>query len=91
MVIKTRPKKVWAIAINLNGLWCKKPRRMTWKEELQEYYDRGGDLSVPDIGLVVEPCITSFASENKKDVEIFIQGATAMAKQVVNVAWIGTE
>jgi hypothetical protein len=75
----------------LNGLWCDKPKRLTWDAGLKEYYDASGDLSVRGIGLVTRGGLTTFASENKEEVKIFIAGAKTMAKQIMNVAWIGVK
>ena len=87
---KKTPDKIWAIGINLNGPWHNKPVRMTYHDDLDEWYDKSGNCSVSKLGLDDRRSgITTFASEDKKEVEVFIAGALALAKRVVNVAWIG--
>ena len=85
-----KKKPVWFIGINLNGMWRKTPYRGYWDEELQRWCDSSGSFDAKKIGLYSSKnsyCIT-FASHDKKDVEIFMQGAKALATLVQNVAWV---
>ena len=89
MVNKKLPKKVWGIGINLNGPWATKPFRLTYDDELDEWYDKAGNLSVKKLGVHRHYGIITFASESKHEVEIFIAGIKAASQTIINVAWIG--
>lgn len=77
-----RPNTIWAAALNLSGLWG--PVKMTWRNDLGEWYDRSGNFSAAKLGLQVKHGITTFASANQKEVKIWVSGVkTVMA----HLAW----
>jgi hypothetical protein len=82
------PEKVWMNGINLAGLWSPRPLRGTYEANLREWYWRG-NLSVSRLGLDVRQSgITTFASESKREVEIFTLGAWAVMRELQR--WSGT-
>jgi hypothetical protein len=89
MVNKKLPKKVWGIGINLNGPWAAKPFRLIYDYELDEWYDKAGDLGVKKLGVHRHYGVITFASESKHEVEIFIAGMKAASQTIINVAWMG--
>lgn len=78
--------KLWGTCVNLSGLYHKKPIRVYKDETLNTYYDRAGNFSIPGVGLNTSDYgVIYFASENKKDVEVFIAGAMDLQKKVSEV------
>lgn len=86
---KKIPDKIWGIGVNLNGAWCYEPVRLTYHDDLDEWYDKHGNLCVKKLGLDHNDShLTTFASVNKQEVEIFIAGAKAIVKAARNIAWM---
>lgn len=80
--------KIWGMAFNLYGLWGKKPVRLFKKDDLDTYYDKGGDLGISKTGFCSkQPECMEFGSKDKKDVSSFIDGA----QQALNVALTAVE
>ena len=72
------PRKAWAARLNLSGLWSAKPVRV-YRHSLfdpfetpYEYWDRSGDLCIPHLGVEKEEGWVSFSSEDRAEVEAFI-------------------
>jgi len=98
------PRKAWAACLNLSGLWANKPLRIhrranddfdVFSDEPQEttyeYWARDGNLRVVELGIyVLDGCIT-FASEDKKDVELFIQQVQKAQKLALNAVKVPTQ
>jgi len=70
-----KPKKLWVAWLNMGGgLHGNKPRRVTYMEDLDSYWDKTGDYDCRGAGLEINDSCASFASEDKEEVEIFIDG-----------------
>lgn len=67
-----KPKIIWAAAINLSGLWG--PFKMKLHEDQQIYYDRTGNFSVNDYGLMQTDGIVTYGSPSQKATEIWVSG-----------------
>jgi hypothetical protein len=91
--MKTKKKTAWAIGISVMGMWDKKPVRIEYSSfnetcsRQRFWWDKTGCFTVDKLGLVVKKGITTFASESKKDVELFILGVKAMSRRVNFLAW----
>lgn len=73
-------KPTWFNGLNLSGLWFRKPKRGYWDKNLHEWYDKSGDFSAEVLGLDMQHGHATFASESKKEVELWTLGIqTAMA------------
>jgi len=71
-----RPHKIiWAAAINLNGCWG--PNKMVYNEECETYYDKDGDFSVEDTGLIIRDSIITYANTEKAFVQLWIDAVIA--------------
>lgn len=73
-------KKVWANRVNLGGLYSKTPLPVYWDSDLKSYWDSEGDLdvkgSVSKFTVIRHNCYcVTVASPDKKDIEIWAQGA----------------
>ena len=80
---RTKPKVVWANAINLCGLWSDKPIRMSVYDWAYGWYNRKNDLDVHKLGVDDgRPGIITFASEKRSDVVLWTKGALAMAQRM---------
>ena len=83
-----KPKVVWATAVNRAGLWSSKPMRMALEIDpivpvsQRRWWDASGNFCVERLGLRQKIVITTFASENKHEVEIFIAGVRALADAI---------
>ena len=85
-----KKKSLWANSINLAGLYSKKPTQVFYNEDLEEYYDRGGNYSISGPGMITSESggVISFASESKEEVEIWTLGAkTAMTMMAEWCRW----
>ena len=65
---------LWANSVNLRGLYFKKPVKVTFCECLHNYWDTSGNYSIEDKGLIKSDGCVSFASDDKKEVEIWMEG-----------------
>jgi hypothetical protein len=69
-------KKLWAAKVNIGGGLCtEEPTHMVYSGEMGSYWDDEGDWDVRGPGLERHDGWACFASKNKREVEIFIQGA----------------
>ena len=85
---------VYCSAVNLSGLWSKKPLKMVYlDEETGTYWDRSGDFSCPGLGIQAQwgGGFISFASKNKREVEVWIYGVSASMHLLKNWASFGYE
>lgn len=76
MTAKKNP--LWAGMINLNGLYSGKPVKLNYNEEIKEWRDRDGNLTVKRKGMEVQSGYVIFASEDKKEVYCWIKGTEAV-------------
>ncbi len=81
--MKKLPKTIWVARVNLVGLYSKKPVKCSMVEteycdNRATWWDESGDFDVNLLGegALNHDCIT-FASANKKEVELWIAGAIA--------------
>ena len=82
----SKPKdKCWMAGSNLAGLWSDKPICGYKDPESFDWYDRGGNLNVSRMGLDArdQRCVT-FASKEKRDVELWISGWMVAMRQVLS-------
>ena len=73
-----RPKTVYCAMVNLSGLSV---FTATWYKDLECWYDKTGNLNVNRLGLdEPQPEVTTFASVNEKERDLWVQGARAVMK-----------
>lgn len=68
--------KAWAFWANTFGPAYKRPQRVVFDGDSLWWY-KNGDYSIKTLGLYRHGGYISFASENKKEVELFIEGFMA--------------
>jgi len=73
-----RPNVVYCAMVNLSGLGV---FTATWQPERKCWYDRTGDLDVTHLG-THKPYdqLTTFASANKKERDLWVQGARTVLR-----------
>jgi hypothetical protein len=69
-------KTLWVAKINLSGLYCKIPTRVK-VDEGGKYWDKEGNFDVIGRGTHAGYGHITFASENKKEVQLWIDGVRA--------------
>ena len=87
LIMKQKPTIIWAAAINLSGPWAYEPIRMKYDPELKSWYDKSGNLSVSKIGLHYQNNITTFSSENERDVGLWLSGVKTLGHHIRNYCW----
>jgi len=75
-----KDKIIYGAAINLVGIWG--PKKMVWHNRCKQYYDNSGNFSIDKLGLNEKDGITEFSSTNKKEVELWVEGAKAAFKRI---------
>ena len=87
---RAKPMVVWANGVNAMGLYSQKPIRCVYHENglNSAYWDRTGDFDVTRLGFESGPMDT-FASEERRDVEIWTAGARAILGRLR--VWVGKE
>jgi hypothetical protein len=92
---KKLPQVIWLAQVNFNGLITPKPVKCTRQNKYGHatYYNRSGNLGIEakELGLhqsggAIGIC-TTFTSETKQDVELFITGCLAVTKVLDNMCW----
>ena len=78
-------KPVWGAFVNLNGLYSQKPLRGYWNKNLECWWGDKGEIEFNMLGVEIRGAVTSFASYNKKDVEVFIEGAKSIQMILKNL------
>ena len=82
------PKTLWAVGINLVGMWG--PYKVTLNEDSLDidcipiWYDRSGNFDVSGTGLIESDGCFTYADPDKGKVELFLLGATIVAKKLEN-------
>ena len=88
--MEKRPVKLWAFWANQNGPWYDAPRRVTWSDDLESWWDSDGNADVTRIGLSHSGYYLSYTSESKAEVELFALGFNA-ARRIVAQFTAGVE
>lgn len=72
----SRKTYIWGNQFNLGGLLSPKPLKYKYDKELRTWwYD--GDFCIEKLGLDEKPCIITFASTSKAEVQAWTDGAKA--------------
>jgi len=74
---KKYEKSLWANAVNLSGVWFKRPRKVYFNELLKMYFDKTGDFEIAGPGFRIKDNFISFASESKEEVATWTKGCRA--------------
>jgi len=80
------PKILWAVGINLVGMWG--PYKVTLNKDSLDidripiWYDKSGNFDVSGIGLVEDDSFFTYADPDKEKVELFLLGAKTLAKRL---------
>lgn len=79
-----KPIIIYGAGVDRVGIWG--PFKMTWDEELNEYFDKSGNFSVLNIDEHHNTLcgIITFASVDKNEVDIWIKGVKAAMKMLKN-------
>jgi len=77
-----KPKTIYGAAINLVGVWG--PKKLSYAEDICEYYDRTGNFSVKKLGQHKDGYIITFASTSKEEVELWVSGVKAAMAMLRN-------
>lgn len=77
-MVKKKPKTLWAARVNLSGLVSVCPIRVTYRSELEGWWDKTGEFDVTRPGIEGTSGSITFSSENKKEVQTWIEGACAV-------------
>jgi len=82
-----KKKPIWGAFVNLNGLYSQRPIRGYWHVTHRCWWTKDGNLEFTQLGITRTKNWpgTAFASYNKKDVEMFIEGAKAMQRILKNL------
>lgn len=88
--MKKKPEKLWAAIVNMAGVYSRGPILVTLSSMgSKKYWDRSGNLDIEHAGLNVinGTCgpITKFASENRSEVQVFINGAIAYQRMIAAI------
>jgi hypothetical protein len=77
---KELPKVVWAAAVNMSGCYSSKPIECKLEQDAYDddpmWWDKSGDIGFR-LGLKKTDGYTQFASEDKREVELFLMGVEA--------------
>lgn len=75
---KVKNQKIWANAVNLSGLWNKKPMLLKKHHNVyggtDSWWDKDGDFGVSFIGKDSRRGNITFSSTSKKEVEAWTDG-----------------
>lgn len=82
-----KKKPIWGAFVNLNGLYSQQPIRAYWCEASGYWWTKDDNLEFPQLGIgrIKNWPGTSFASYNKQDVELFIEGCKALQRILKNL------
>lgn len=94
---KNLPQILWANSVNLVGLFSKSPIRCVLRKEYLDinqpiWENRENDFSISQIGLDLSDTggLISFSSENKNEVEAWINGVRSAHSLIYNNTKWGT-
>ena len=73
-----KPKVVWGNMVNLSGLRSDTPMKFTLRKNLDGWWHKDGNDDVTQLGLLTECGYIQFASTNRKEVELWTEGAKAV-------------
>jgi len=77
---------IYGCAVNLMGLYSNSPIKCSWSDKSDAWLDEDGIFSVAKLGLNTEQGRVTYASTQKKDVEIWILGVRATSFMLQNWA-----
>lgn len=80
---RLKVKRAWGACVNLGGLYSIDPVALSTRLTAfnrTEYWDTEGNFDIERLGLDVKESRITFASVNKKEVELWISGASSVMK-----------